>query len=265
MRPISQFRFVQTVVMVPPALSQDVKYLAVYNMDDGRLAVLAQGKDKYTLKKWAGILRVRTAAMVSAVDDMTAALEFARAQAGFEEHGKFTYCKSGSSKPPSSAVPARQQAPVTKTQEVWTGKPSPAAQKPVPDEYDTPGYIIARQVCQKRLRYLEEAERLSNMIMSDVNDEEFLDVDIDRVPQSKPRISLQECCERGRHIARQVAGFLHIVGLCSATLTCSLSCPQTALNHLQRLEHEGQLTHRCIIPPALREEYDAIKQKRAQA
>jgi hypothetical protein len=43
MRPISQFRFVQTTMTSGrPCLSPEIKYLAMYSMDDGRLTVLAQ-------------------------------------------------------------------------------------------------------------------------------------------------------------------------------------------------------------------------------
>lgn len=77
--PTRQFRFVEARTASRPSLNPSVKYLAVYPMDSGRLAVLAQGKDKFTLKKWAGLLRVKQESL-SPVDDMKAALEYAGKQ-----------------------------------------------------------------------------------------------------------------------------------------------------------------------------------------
>lgn len=42
MPPTCQYRFVRTTLMVAPAVSQEIKYLAVHRMEDGKLAVLAQ-------------------------------------------------------------------------------------------------------------------------------------------------------------------------------------------------------------------------------
>lgn len=78
-RPTHQFRFVEARTTGKPGLNQGVKYIAVYTLDGGRMAVLAQGKDKFTLKKWAGLLRVRQEC-VAPVDDMNQALEYARKQ-----------------------------------------------------------------------------------------------------------------------------------------------------------------------------------------
>lgn len=52
-RPVSQFRFVETRMLTtsPPGLSQDVKYVAAYRMDDGRLVVLAQA-GFFKVLKW---------------------------------------------------------------------------------------------------------------------------------------------------------------------------------------------------------------------
>ncbi len=78
-RPMHQFRFVEARTASRPSLNPSVKYLAVYPMDSGKLAVLAQGKDKFTLKKWAELLRVKQESL-SPVDDMKAALEYAGKQ-----------------------------------------------------------------------------------------------------------------------------------------------------------------------------------------
>lgn len=90
-RPTHQFRFVEARTTGKPGLNQGVKYIAVYKLDGGKTAVLAQGKDKFTLKRWAELLRVKQESL-AAVDDMKQALEHARKQVN---NGSAQHCLVG--------------------------------------------------------------------------------------------------------------------------------------------------------------------------
>lgn len=227
MRPISQFRFVQTVVMVPPALSQEVKYLAVYNMDDGRLAVLAQGKDKYTLKKWAGILRVRHTA-VSVVDDIYAALEFARAQEGFEEHGSFGHPRGGSNKPLVAATSKKQAKTVEPERPPAPLAPTSEKTQQAADPYNSRAYQMARASAQqaiRRIEFREESIRLSQ------NPPGF-ETDVDRTFVRRPPAT----------------------GDNPVAISPYVMAGRAALQYARRLHHEGRLPCLDAVPHALRKE-----------
>lgn len=179
-RPTHQFRFVEARIASIPALTKDVRYIAAYPSTDGRLmVVLAQGKDKFTLKKWEGILRAR---QVSPVHDMRSALASAKAQEDFQEQGKFTYCRSS-----PADVPTIQPKPVVQPKPVPTVK-----------NYDTPAYIMARQACQKMQKCIEERERFNSTVLD-------FDVDIDKMYPATPRKSWEQSCRQASRDAGTAA------------------------------------------------------------
>lgn len=135
---------------------------------------------------------------------MNKALEFTKMQDGFEEFGKFTFCKA--SRPPTALSqrapePAPQAKPEPQAKLAPQAKPEPLA-KPDFVDYDTPGYILARKECQRIQRYMQEKEKISAFMTSDIQDED-LDVDIDRIPP-RPAMSWAESCKQAHRDARQV-------------------------------------------------------------
>ena len=215
MRPTTQFRFVETTLAAVPSLSEEIKYVASYRMDDGRLAVLAQGKDKYSLKKWGGILGDRRhPAIVSAVDDMGKALEYARTQEEFKESGRYTYTYSKVGQPasarrsmPPPASKTQEEPAQSKTQQGpgKSGNDEEEFRIPKKEEYNTPGHVQAREWVQERLKYEQQKEAMTAMLMADYVE---VDVDIDRV---RPTMSLEEMRLHDIATTRRVCGVGWIV------------------------------------------------------
>jgi len=209
MRPTTQFRFVQTTMTAAPGLKQDVKYIASYRMDDGKLAVLAQGQDKFTLKKWGVVLSVRPCT-VSPVDDMNKALEFARSQDGFQDWGRFTCCKNSKvvgqpasarrSMPPPASKTQQESPKKTQQEPGKSGNDEEEFRIPKKEEYNTPGHVQAREWVQERLKYEQQKEAMTAMLMADYVE---VDVDIDRV---RPTMSLEEMRLHDIATTRRVCG-----------------------------------------------------------
>ena len=181
-RPNHQFRFVEARMASVPALTKDIRYIAAYPSKDGRLmVVLAQGMDKFTLKKWEGILRARH---VSPVHDMGATLSAAKTQENFQEQGKFTYCRST----PAIVLPVPVIQP----------KIAPKPIQPPKTNYDTPAYIMARQACQKMQKCIEEREKFNSIVLD-------FDVDIDKMYPAVPRKTWEQSCQQARRDAGTAA------------------------------------------------------------
>lgn len=214
-RPTHQFRFVETRTTSAPGLSQSVKYIATYPMDSGKLAVLAQGKDKYTLRKWAGLLRVRQDS-VAPVNDMNQALENARKQGGLVEQGTFSYQRGG-----FKTLPAEKQARPREVQPAMQEDESAKQEK----EEIPAMYLVARAAAQQMAVRLEEREqaRLPHV-------PEDFETDVDNL---YPRASAGS--------ARDFSKNVH------------LAARQAALQYIQRLQDAGRLFSRDSIPRGLRD------------
>ena len=213
-----------------PGLSEGIKYVAMYEMDDSKsLAVLAQGKDKYTLKKWASLLRVGLESLAP-VDDMRKALEFAREQEGFCEHGTFSYQRgsrpSGNeyqrgSRPSGNEqahkrVPSKPREP-PKIQEAFS-----PPQEEEEDHLPTI-YLVAREAAQHMSERLEERER--NRLGTHTD---HFETDLDRLYPS--------CAGHGQDYRMG----MHLVAR------------QAALQYVKRLEYAGRMCSQDAIPRALR-------------
>lgn len=198
-----------------PGLSEGVKYVAMYEMDDSKsLAVLAQGKDKYTLKKWASLLRVGLESLAP-VDDMRKALEFAREQEGFCEHGTFS-CQRGARPGHEHArKPVPREPP--KIQEVF----SPPQEEE--DDQLPAIYLVAREAAQHMSERLEERER--NRLGTHTD---HFETDLDHL---YPR-----CAGHGQDYRMG----MHLVAR------------QAALQYVKRLEYAGRMCSHDAIPRALR-------------
>ena len=196
-----------------PGLSEGIKYVATYEMDDRRsLAVLAQGKDKYTLKKWASLLRVALESLAP-VDDMRKALEFAREQGGFCEHGTFSYQRGSKAGHEQARKPVPREPP--KIQE---------ASSPQQEETQLPAiYLVAREAAQHMSERLEERERNRQGM-----DTDHFETDLDHLYPS--------CAGHGQDYRMG----MHLVAR------------QAALQYVKRLEYAGRMCSHDAIPRALR-------------
>lgn len=214
-RPTHQFRFVATRMARAPGLSEGVKYVAAYRMDDARsLAVLAQGRDKYTLKKWASLLRVGLDS-VAPVDDMRRALEFAREQEGFSELGTFSYQRGLRTGPVTLQV---SKAP----KEAMPELPAQIQEEASVNAEETPViYLVAREAAQQMTERLEERER-ARLMDADI------ETDLDH---------LYPHCAGDQRDFRQ--------GM-------RLVARQAALQYVKRLEYAGRMCSQDAVPRALR-------------
>ena len=178
-----QVRFVEARLPRDANLSRlrrpvsQIKYIALYE-NKGNMWVLAQGTDKFTIKKWKEIL---SAAMVQPVDNMCASIASAKTLEGFEEYG--SYSKQRNAKP-------AQDPPKIDS-------PSKVEQKEV---LLKPGILMARKAYLDAAKRMEERKRhMPPFIPSDY------EIDIDEVPITTPRRPMRELLKRGREGARKAA------------------------------------------------------------
>jgi hypothetical protein len=166
---------------------------------------------------------------------MKQALEFAKQQADFEEHGSLCHQRGGKCARPvvskqaerEGLVSAITQPPLVKNPAQPSLVKNPAQPPLVRSFAMDPAYQMARASAQQmiaRLEFAEESRRLSN------SDSLDFETDVDRMfvrpVQANPLVS--------PHLAAR----------------------QAALQYIQRLQHAGQLISRDCIPHALRDEYD---------
>ena len=239
------------------SLSRDprVKYVACFRSQqpDRHWVVLAQGKDKFTPKKWSELMHHRLLC-VTAVDDFKESIEDARLQGEFQEHGNFSFCKRKrcfSPKPDEATA----QEPIMASAEANNHQSIPGPSKNLPSSAEAenesiipgssnkktlPVSLTAREGARKAYldaaRSMEERERrMPPFIPSD------FEVDIDDMPTTIPRRSAKELLRRGREGARKAA-----------------------LDYIDVLRRAGRL-HPNTIPPCLREAAAARLAEQEQA
>lgn len=215
-----QFRFVETRFALDADLSHLrrstplIKYIAKYPSVTGGWSVLAQGTDKFTLKKWKEMLAATAA--VRPVDNMCGAVDAARKVEGFEQFG--FYCKQ-----------RRLAKPVIMDTPSATEKQ--ASPPPKPAKPPQPVFLQANDAVRKA--YMDAARcwdaRRRDMPPPIPSDYEA-DLD-DMFPMARKNTTLKDIhalLDRGRALARQ-----------------------SALSYMEELRRSNKLRDN-MIPPCLR-------------
>jgi hypothetical protein len=232
-----------------------VKYVACFRSQqpDRHWVVLAQGRDKFTAKKWSELTHHRLLC-VTPVNDFKEAMDDARLQGEFQEHGCFSFCKRKrhSSPNPDEAIAHEPtimaSAEANNKSTIPTGeannksiiptgeannkstiptgeannKSNPGSTQKLPVSFTA--CEGARKAYLDAAKSMEERERrMPPFIPSD------FEVDIDDMPTTIPRRSAKELLRRGREGARKAA-----------------------LDYIDVLRRAGRL-HPNTIPPCLRE------------
>lgn len=193
-----------------------IKYIAKYPSMGG-FSVLAQGADKFTLKKWKTLLATTSA--VRPVDNMCAAVDAARKVDGFEQFG--VYCKQRRLANQPMMMPAAEEPQVVEPMQ-------PPVQKPPPVPAFLQANDVARKAYQDAARCWDARKRdMPPPIPSDYE----ADLD-DMFPMARKNTTIQDIhalLQRGRALARQAA-----------------------LDHIQLLRRTDKLRDN-MIPPCLRD------------
>jgi hypothetical protein len=211
-----------------------IKYIALYQNQEGITCVLAQGESKFTLKKWKEIL---SATRVQPVANMCASVASAKQLEGFEEYGTYSKQRLLTTTPTGSKHGKEEHSSTRPSLAPAVEKPMLEPRKQVATEATpAPGHLIIHPVAQTvrdavRKAYFDAKRRVEERErrMPPYIPEDY-EINIDKIGTTAgPRKSAKELLERGCVLARKAA-----------------------LDHIDVLRRSNKL-HENMIPPCLGE------------